>query len=117
MKMGACVLCEEQITTPLGPQRLGEQIATWINETNPTLADEFTNVSNELLESKQYGDDVCIINKCPMRVCAYCYTEHIFSWLLSTKPSWETIREFLIYFDYDTSKFGIEVRAKGKLSI
>ncbi|MCF7799125.1 hypothetical protein K9M74_04430 [Candidatus Woesearchaeota archaeon] len=113
--MGACVLCEEQITTPLGPERLGEQIEAWINETDSNMLKSFRKASDELLDVNRFTDDICIVNKTPMHVCAYCYTEHIFKWLLTTKPSWEQVRSFLLHFDYDTSKYGYAVRPEAKI--
>lgn len=115
--MGACVLCEEQITTPLGPQRLGEQIATWLNETNEAKLDGFRKASSELLGYKQMKEDHCIVTNSPIHVCAFCYTEHIFKWFLSTNPSREEVRAFLIHFDYDTSKYGLFIRPEKQARI
>ncbi len=114
--MGACVLCEEQITTPLGPERLEEQIEAWINETSPDKLDSFRKASDELLSVNNFTTDYCIVDRKPMHICAFCYTEHIFKWLLSTKPDWNTVRQFLLHFDYDTSKYGVVVRPKGKMN-
>ncbi len=116
--MGTCVLCEEQITTPLGPERLGEEIATWMREAYPAQLDNFRKASDELLfTGNKNGLDKCIITHKPMQVCTYCYTEHVFKWLLSTKPSWKILKEFLLHFDYDTSKYGIVIQPEEKANV
>lgn len=113
--MGDCVICEEQITNPLGPQRLQEQVATWLHESRPELLSNFFEASQEIMPLEESGEDVCIVKGNKMNICAYCYTEHILKWLLSTKPDWNTIKEYFTYFDYDAEHLGYSrnVEAKG----
>jgi len=113
--MGACVLCEEQITNPLGPQRMEEQIATWLRESKPELLDDFFKTSREIIPLNEVGDDFCIVNGNRMNICPYCYTEHVLKWLLNTNPSWETIKEYFVHFDFDAERLGYtrHVEAKG----
>lgn len=104
--MGACVLCKEQITNPLSPERIEEQIASWLIDSQPELVNSFFETSKEIIENNVKNEDFCIVTGKKMNVCTYCYTEHILKWLLTTKPDWKTIKEYFKYFDYDAEKLG-----------
>ena len=112
--MGACVICEEQITNPLSPQRIEEQISTWLQESRPQMLESFYEASDEIIPMKSNGEDFCIVNGNRMNVCAYCYTEHILKWLLSTKPDWSTMKEYFTHFDFDGERLGYTRTVEGK---
>ncbi len=100
VKMGACVLCEQQITNPICPERLESQMKTWLLETKPELIEELEEESRVFSKCAD-SEDVCIITKRHMNVCVYCYTEHIFNWLKQTNADKETLSEFMQYFNFD----------------
>ena len=103
--MGACILCEEQITNPLCPERIEEQMSTWLNERQPELITKFFEVSSEII-SKNSSFDRCIIKDKSMNICPYCYSQHILHWLLSISPSWDLLKEFFLHFDYYREHLG-----------
>ena len=109
--MGACVLCEQQITNPLSPERLAEQMKVWLYESKPDLVKDFEDKSREIL-THDSGDDFCIVTGKRMCLCAYCFTEHIFSWLLSKKPTQELVEQYLTYFNFDVSRKGYIEKAE-----
>lgn len=104
--MGACVLCEQQITNPLSPERLAEQMKAWLQDSNPQLLDSFEDKSREIMTDLEGHEDFCIVTGKGMSVCAYCFTEHVFRWLLSLKPSQEMVEQYLTYFNFDVSRKG-----------
>lgn len=104
--MGDCVLCKEQITNPLGPQRIEEEIATWLHESKPELLNKFFSVSDEIIPSKVESNDFCIVKGNPMNICAYCYTEHILRWLMGIKSEQSLIEEYFTFFDFDGQHLG-----------
>ena len=103
--MSECVLCEQQITNPLSPERLVEQMKAWLIDESPELIDEMEERAEELLNSPT-SNDFCIITKNPMGVCAYCFTEHMFRWLLMKRPTQRIVEEYLTYFSFDVSRKG-----------
>jgi len=103
--MGACVLCEQQITNPICPERLESQMKTWLVETRPELIELLEEESKVFMPCTD-SDDVCIITKARMNVCVYCYTEHIFNWLRSLKVDKTVMQEFMQYFDFDLGRKG-----------
>ena len=102
--MGACVLCEQQITNPLSPERLIEQMKTWLWDERRDLIRGLEAAADELLDSN--GDDVCIVTGNKMKVCVYCFTEHIFKWLLSQNVEPEVLEEYITYFNFDEGRLG-----------
>ncbi|MCF7871961.1 hypothetical protein K9L97_02910 [Candidatus Woesearchaeota archaeon] len=110
-KMGACVTCGQQITNPLCPERLAEQMTTWLAESKPELIKALNNKTDEFL-SRSYGDDFCIVTGKKMDVCPYCYTEHIFNWLVSLKVSSELLAEYITYFHFDGGRLGYYRKAE-----
>lgn len=112
--MGACVLCKEQITNPVSPQRLAEQMTTWLAETKPELIVEFTQETNSLLNRKVVSNDYCIINGKPMDICVYCFTDHTFSWLDAQFISPHIMSEFVKFFNFDITGQGYVQRYREK---
>ena len=105
--MGACVLCKEQITNPLGPQRLTEEMTTWLAESRPELITEFKEDATTFLNRKIFTpNDYCIIKGKPMNVCAYCFTEHVFHWLEEQQADAPLMKEYITFFDFDITKQG-----------
>ncbi len=105
VKMGECVLCEQQITNPLSSGRLAEQMKTWLMETKPELIQVMEKKAEEVLDGTT-GDSFCVVTGRKMNLCAYCFTKHIFDWLLSTKPSQDMVDQYLTYFSFDVSRKG-----------
>lgn len=106
MKMGACVQCKEQITNPLSPERLTEQVTTWLGESRPELAKAFAQESENFMVTTVDANDHCIVNQNKMSLCAYCFTEHIFNWLVTQELSAELMQEYVTYFNYDVTDKG-----------
>lgn len=105
--MGACVLCEQQITNPLSPERLIEQMETWLTEKRPDLIRGLKAKADELLDENINNDqEICIVTGKKMKVCVYCFTEHIFKWLLSQKPGLALMKQYMTYFNFDESRHG-----------
>lgn len=104
--MGACVQCTEQITNPLSPERLTEQVTTWLGETRPELAKVFAEASEKFKISTLHANDYCIVTRKNMSLCAYCFTEHIFHWLVSQDLSDTLMAEFVTFFNYDVTGKG-----------
>lgn len=109
--MGACVVCKEQITNPLSPERLAEQMKTWLMESKPELINGLDKKTDELLPCS-HEDDFCIVTGKRMSICPYCYTEHIFNWLRSIKLEAKLMTEFLTYFHFDGAKLGYWQKAE-----
>ena len=104
--MGECVLCKEQITNPLSPQRLTEEMTTWLGETRPDLIKEFTEETNSFLDKEVRCKDSCIINGKRMNICAYCFTKHAFHWLDEKNITPESMKEYITFFNYDITGQG-----------
>ena len=109
--MGNCVVCDQQITNPLSPERLAEQIKTWLGETKPSLIGALQKRTDEFLPMHT-GEDRCVITGKRMNVCPYCYTEHIFNWLVSLKVDSSLLAEFILFFHFDGGKLGYYSRAE-----
>ena len=109
--MGACVTCGQQITNPLCPERLAEQMKTWLAETKPELISALDNRTEDFLD-KPSGRDTCIVTGKKMDVCPYCYTEHIFDWLTSLNLNSELITQYLTFFHFDEGRLGYWQRAE-----
>lgn len=105
-KMGACVQCTEQITNPLSPQRLTEQVTTWLGEARPELAKAFAVEADKLIHNTADADDFCIVNRNEMSLCAYCFTEHIFHWLVNQDLTNELMADYVTFFNYDVTDKG-----------
>jgi hypothetical protein len=113
--MGACVLCKEQITNPLSPQRLTEQVTTWLGETRPVLATAFQDeVKNNLSYNNTLGNDFCVVTGTKMTLCAYCFTEHIFHWLVDQDVASELMHDYVTFFNYDVTGKGYRQDARDK---
>ena len=104
--MGECVLCKEQITNPLSPQRLTEEIVTWLAETRPELITGFTDETSSFLNKDVNGNDYSIIDSKRMDVCAYCFTEHAFHWLDRKNISKNLMKEYITFFNFDITGQG-----------
>ena len=105
--MGECVLCKQQITNPLSPERLTEQMETWLQEERPDLVRGLKARADELMDrNKENFEDICIVTGKKMKVCVYCFTEHIFKWLLAQKPGPAVLRQFITYFNFDEGRHG-----------
>lgn len=78
---------------------------TWLAETRPDLIRGLQNVTEEI-NFCQDAEDVCIITGKKMNVCTYCYTEHVFNWLVSLKVNAELIKEYFVYFNFDFHRLG-----------
>jgi len=111
MKVGACVMCGQQITNPLSPERLAEQMTTWLVETKPELIEALNNKSEEIIPCVQ-GEDTCIVTGRRMDLCTYCYTEHIFDWLVEINVSKPLLTEFLTFFHFDEGRKGYWEKAE-----
>jgi hypothetical protein len=96
----------QQITNPLCPERLVEQMRTWLRDEHEDLIKGLEVASDEVLPCEHAGDDFCIVTGNKMSICVYCYTEHIFNWLLSTNPDKELLNEFMTYFNFDEGRRG-----------
>ena len=105
-EMGACVLCNEQITNPLSPQRLMEQMTTWLAESKPELIYKFEKEHTSFLNRDVRSSDYCIFNNKPMDVCVYCFTEHAFHWLEEQITTKEVLNEYISFFNFDVTKQG-----------
>lgn len=112
--MGECVLCEQQITNPLSPERLVEQMKTWLFETRVDLIEGLEKQAAELIDGS--GDNFCVVTGNRMKVCVYCFTEHIFKWLVVQSVGRELLQQFIQYFNFDESRHGYWVLAE-KLGI
>lgn len=109
--MGNCVGCDQQITNPLSPERLAEQMKTWLAETKPNLIKALEDKTEEFLPM-HIGEDRCVVTGKRMDVCPYCYTEHIFNWLVSLKLDSSILAEFMTFFHFDEGKLGYYRRAE-----
>jgi hypothetical protein len=111
IKMGECVVCRETVTNPVCPRCLRAEVGAWLNETRPELLKDFEKISAEI-STVVFGNEHCILCKRGMDVCTYCYTEHIFNWLLTTSPTREFMNEFLLLFNFDAGRRGYLQRAE-----
>ncbi|MCF7866499.1 hypothetical protein K9M18_03650 [Candidatus Woesearchaeota archaeon] len=109
--MGACVTCGQQITNPLCPERLAEQMSVWLAETKPELMVALNNKTEDFL-NRPSGDDFCVVTGKRMDICPYCYTEHIFDWLVSLKLGFNILEEYLIFFHFDEGRLGYWKKAE-----
>lgn len=103
--MGECVVCRQQITNPLSPERLAEQMSSWLAEVRPELMKGLTDKTEEILPL-ECGDVNCIVTGRPVSLCTYCYTEHIFNWLISIRAGTDLVAEFITYFHFDGARQG-----------
>ena len=104
--MGACVICGDHITNPLSPQRLQLQMQVWLAQTSPQLIAPVVKRATELVTPLKHANDRCIITGKAMNVCAYCFTEHVYNWLVETNQPQELVSEYLTYFNFDGEKLG-----------
>lgn len=108
-----CVLCMEAVTNPVCSSCLETQMSVWLNEVNPELINGLREKTNEV----SFGLNVvgaCILCNKEMNVCTYCYTEHIFNWLIKTNK--ELAKRFMVYFNFDLEHSGYHKKAE-KLGI
>ncbi len=108
--MPECVLCREAVTNPVCPDCLAEQIAAWLGEREPGLIAELR-LKTRQMSMHLFDEDKCVICFKGMDICAYCYTEHIFDWLKTTKNS-ELVNGFLSAFHFDLERKGYVKRAE-----
>ncbi len=104
--MGACVLCKEQITNPLSPQRLSEGITTWLADSTPELINEFQEEVRSLLDKNVSSNDYCIITGESMDMCVYCFSEHVFHWLEDQQLIAPLMDEYVTFFNFDITGGG-----------
>ena len=109
--MGECVVCRETVTNPVCPSCLSAEIGAWLEETKPELLERFNEASKEM-DLVLFNEETCILCKQGMDVCTYCYTEHIFNWLMREKSGKKLMREFLTYFNYDSGLRGYLFKAE-----
>ena len=108
-----CVLCMEAVTNPVCASCLEAQMSVWLNEVNPGLVPELKERTKEI----SFGfntKSTCLICTKEMNVCAYCYTEYIFNWLINTNKDLAKI--FITYFNFDLDHNGYHKKAE-KLGI
>lgn len=111
--MGACVECGQQVTNPICPERLAEQMTTWLLETRPELIGAFNDKTEEILPQTNM-EDKCVITGKKMSLCPYCYTEHIFYWLRSINLDKDLLKEYLTFFHYDGERLGYWANAESE---
>jgi len=109
--MEVCVLCRDVITNPVCADCLEVEITTWLNEVRSDLVDEFRSISNDF-KLNTFDSSKCVICGNSMSICAYCYTEHILSWLLDKIQDTDLIREFMQFFNFDLEHQGYEKQLK-----
>ena len=104
-----CILCREAITNPICASCLEAQISTWLNEINPDLVLELKEKTKDI--SFGFNSvDTCILCNKKMDVCAYCYTEYIFNWLVNTNK--DLAKRFITYFNFDLEHKGYHKKAE-----
>ena len=104
-----CVLCKEAVTNPICSDCLEAQMSIWLNEVKPHIVNELKEKTNEI----SFGLNTvgaCILCKKDMNLCAYCYTEHIFNWLIDNNR--ELAKKFITYFNFDLEHRGYHNKAE-----
>ena len=103
--MQECVLCKENITNPLCPNCISDQVITWLKEVKPEIVEELRQETKKL-DLGLFNKNECIKCKGFMDICTYCYTEHVFEWLKKKHTSKNTENEFIKFFHFDLERKG-----------
>ncbi len=104
-----CVLCKEAVTNPVCASCLEAQMSIWLNEIKPDLVNKLKEKTNEVsFEFDTVGE--CILCNKDINLCAYCYTEHIFNWLIDNNR--ELAKKFITYFNFDLEHRGYHNKAE-----
>jgi ferredoxin len=112
LKMGECVLCRETVTNPVCPECLAEEMAAWLGESRPDLVDGLR-LKTKGMAQHLFDDNKCVLCGKDLDVCSYCFTEHIFEWLLSLKEH-ALLKEYMVYFNYDLGGKGYRLKAESE---
>ncbi|HLD34171.1 MAG TPA: hypothetical protein VJB66_05565 [Candidatus Nanoarchaeia archaeon] len=91
----SCVVCDEMITNPICPDCLAKQMRSWVNETNPTLAERIDGFNMS-------GDVSCLFCGQGMSICAHCYSRDVYEQIALHDK--KLAREFMARFDFELRK-------------
>jgi hypothetical protein len=103
-----CVVCEEEITNPLCPQCLHEEMRQWLLE----QGEERLAVLVEGRCEEPHGEIACVRCKRPMAVCTYCCTQDV---LPLVRANTKLLMQYLAYFNFDLGHLGWEQEARAYL--
>ena len=103
-----CVACEEEITNPLCPQCLHEEMRQWLLEQGEdrraATVGSFPVPGN--------GETTCIKCHAPMAICTYCCTRDA---LPLVRDDRKLLAQYLLYFNFDLGHLGWEQEAQAYL--
>jgi hypothetical protein len=91
----SCVECEHQITNPICPDCLAQDMRAWIAEVSPEMVMDVDGFSMD-------GDVSCLFCHQSISICAHCYSKDVYE-QLALKDK-KLAREFMARFDFDLRK-------------
>ena len=90
-----CVECEHQISNPICPDCLAQDMRAWIAEVSPDMVMDVDGFSMD-------GDVSCLFCGNSISICAHCYSKDVYEQLALKDKKLAT--EFMARFDFDLRK-------------
>jgi len=100
--MKLCQVCHKQITNPVHPERVLQQIEQWLYESAPYLVNTLSVMRQTLpVNYKIRPNQRCIHTEKDVHVCPSCTVDHAKQWLKTANAPQGVIKRYNELFTYD----------------